>query len=371
MRPIEAGGGGALRLVTLCGSTKSRFDAMQDAEEILHAHYRTRGIDVRSVDLGDWSLGAVPRLLAAIDHERPDVVLMQYPTRAFGASLGPIALGALLRTAPLVVQLHEFVAAHPLRKLALAPLLARATLIGVTADREAAALLRWYPWLRRKLRSIPIASNIPGRSWAPSSSPVVTYFGQIRPEKGLETFLACQEKLGATRPEIRFELIGAAVPKWADYAARTIALARSRGVVVAEAQDGAAVADRLREATVALLPFPDGASFRRGSLFAAAGCGVPLVTTTGADTPAELDGLLDAAAVDDIAGLVALVERVLDDRPARAAAHARSVALSARFGWDQAVDRYLATVREAADMWTRPNNATARPGRARAGIANP
>lgn len=343
-----------IRLVTLCGSPESKFDAVRDSQDILEAKYRGVGLTVDPVDLGGWSARMVPAILRTISSRRPDVILMQYPTRAFGASLGPAAISAVQRIAPLVVMLHEFVAAHPLRKLAVGALLARADLIGMTADREIQLLCRWYPWLRHRLRHIPIASNIPPRTWLPVVPPTVVYFGQVRPEKGLEEFFECHGQVTRDLPNVHFQIVGATVPKWADYGRMIEQRARACGITVMSALDDSQVADTLAAATIALLPFPDGASFRRGSLFAAAACGVPLVTTVGCDTPAQLLSLIEP--VHDVAGLAALTIRYLTDQPALVAAHDRTMRLGEQFGWDKTVDRYLDVFREAAGMRANPRS---------------
>ena len=48
----------------------------------------------------------------------------------------------------------------------------------------------------------------------------------------------------------------------------------------------------LAGASAAYLPYPDGASERRGSLIAALGNGAPVVTTDGPDRPADMDGVV-------------------------------------------------------------------------------
>ena len=60
---------------------------------------------------------------------------MQYPTGAFGHSLGPVVLGMVQRLAPMMVMLHEFTAAHPVRKAAVGALLLGADRISVVAER--------------------------------------------------------------------------------------------------------------------------------------------------------------------------------------------------------------------------------------------
>jgi glycosyltransferase involved in cell wall biosynthesis len=328
-----------MRVVTLCGSTASKFDAIRDSQDILEARFAEAGLSVHPVDPGAWSLAMVPAILREISRAKPDVILMQYPSRAFGASLGPVAISAIQRIAPLVVMLHEFVAAHPLRKAAVGALLVRADRIGVTADREEERLRTWFPWLRGRFRNIPIASNIPGRAWAPSAPPRVVYFGQMRPRKGLEEFFECRERIVSAMPHVRFGIIGAPVPKFAEYGAMIQDRARECGISVLPSGESADVADALAQATLALLPFPDGASFRRGSLFAAAGCGVPFVTTVGDDTPEQLLPFLQPAR--NVSELSGLALRYLSDDRSLSDAHDRSVRLSALFGWDRTVDRYL------------------------------
>jgi glycosyltransferase involved in cell wall biosynthesis len=334
-----------LRIVTLCGSADSKSDAVRGSQDILETAFAERGLTVRPVDLLDWSLPRVPALLRAIGRERPDVILMQYPSHAFGSSFGPLAVVALQRVAPVVIMLHEFVAAHPLRKLAVGGLTARATLVATTAERQAESLRQWYPWLRPRLRHIPIFPNVPEREWVPQLRPKVSYFGQLRPSKGIEDFLQCQEVISAQMPEVEFEIVGSIVPKFKDFADGIIAQAQARSVSMIIDREIEEVADVLATATVALLPFPDGASFRRSSMLAMANCGVPIVTTTGSDTPADLRPFIEQAV--DVADLARLTLLYLRDEGSRLTAHRQSRALVSGFGWSASVDGYLALFEEA------------------------
>jgi glycosyltransferase involved in cell wall biosynthesis len=273
------------------------------------------------------------------------VILMQYPSWAFGRSFAPLAIAMSQLSAPLVVMLHEFVAAHPMRKLAVGALLARADLVGVTADRERDSLRAWYPWLRNRLRNIPIASNIPSRPWAPSLPPTATYFGQLRPGKGLEEFFDCHARTSQQMPHVAFRIVGSLVPQCASYGEAIRKRAQACGIKMLIGAGSAEVAEALSQATVALLPFPGGASFRRGSLFAAANCGVPIATLVGDDTPHDLLPFLDHAR--DVDTLTAVTIRYLSSQEDRYIAHARSMELAIRFGWDKTISRYLKVFAEA------------------------
>ena len=338
------------RLVTLCGSAGGMHDAMRDSQDLLEPVFVTRGIDVRPVDLGDWSAGAVSKLVGEIRRQRPDGILMQYPTGAFGRSLGPVLL-SLRHVAPTMVMLHEFAAAHIVRKAAVGALLLRADRIGITAERERKYLTNFYPWLRGRIRDVPIASNIPGRTWAPTSPPSVVYFGQLRPNKGIEEFIDVRRLLAGEAPEAVFQIVGAVVPQHADYAEALGRTAAEAGIAIASNRSIEEVADTLAGATVALMPFPDGVSFRRGSMFAAAACGTPIATTIGDDTPPELLSYLEPAKT--VPELSALTLRLLRDPASRDAAHGRSAQLSARFGWEQTADSYCKVFTELRQLGGR------------------
>lgn len=348
------------RLVTLCGSIAPLFSGTDDYHHTVSDGLAARGMELVPVDIGNWSLRRIGALAGLVRAARPDAILMQYPTDAFGRSLMLPLFGLLQQVAPLVVTLHEFTAAHPLRKAAVGALLLRASAIITTAQKEADGISAWYPWLRSRNRIIPVGPNTPPRDWQPSAASSVVYFGQIRPEKGIEEFLACHDRLAPRFPGARFTVAGSSVPLFATYADRMREEFAQRGVTFAEGLDSSAIADLLSGAWAALLPFPDGASFRRSSLLAAACSGTPLVTVTGPDTPPDLASLLAPASntVDDLA---AVTERFLSDPEARMEAHRRSQAISAMVGWDAIVDQYLAIFR---GLSRRPEGAVVTDGSA-------
>jgi glycosyltransferase involved in cell wall biosynthesis len=296
------------------------------------------GIDAVTVDIGDWQITQLPCLLREVAAVHPDAILMQYPTEAFRHSLLPQAFATVQTIAPLIVTLHEFSLAHVLRRAAVGGLLLRASSVVTTADSESQALLRWYPWLRRRVRSIRIASTIPGRPWQPDGVPTVVSFGQIRPAKGLEEFLSCHDALLPRFPGARFVMIGSMVPQFAEYFARMQVECENRGITIITGLSDVDVADQLSRATLALLPIEGGASLRRTSILAAAVCGLPIATLTGSDTPAELRAILPQA--DTLSEVIDQAAAILADQAARQAAHDRSVRIAALVGWDEIAARF-------------------------------
>jgi len=343
-----------VRLASLCGSIKPHFSGTEDYHTALLEALGGRGLEVEVIDRASWTLSGLPGLFRRVRRARPDAILVQYPTDAFARTLSIHAFALLQRSAPLVVTLHEFVAAHWLRRLSLGVLLARATTVVTTAADEASQLCAWYPWLRPRVRIIPVGATTPQRTWRPAKRRKVVYFGQIRPEKGLEEFMAVQERMAAAGSDASFAIIGSYVPLFASYYNQIAGLAHERNIEIMTGLSPDAVADRLSEATLALLPYPDGASMRRSSLLAAAMSGVPIVTRTGSATPPELAALLEPAA--GTAKMAALVASYLEDPAALEAAHERSCQLAAMVSWDAIAAEYAAIIAAAtAGSRVRPD----------------
>jgi glycosyltransferase involved in cell wall biosynthesis len=337
-----------LRVVIIGGSVKPAYCAMEAITELQMSGFAAHGADPVLIDVGDWRLRNAGALLRAVAAARPDVIFMHYPTEAFNRSLGPVGFGLLQRIAPFVVLLHEFSRINPLRRAAECVLAARAARILTTSELERNAVRRWLPWTSGRLGILQIPSNIPSRRWTPVEPPEVATFGQLRPDKGLEEFLACCRDLAAARPGLRFRIIGSAVPKFAAYADGIRRAAAADAVRMTEGLEAEAVAEQLAQASVALLPFPDGASFRRGSLLAAAACGVPIVSRHGRDTPDALARLLRLQPGTTQAAMVAQVLACLDDPAARSAAHRASLAVAKYGGGDRFVEECLQALAAAA-----------------------
>ncbi len=149
--------------------------------------------------------------------------------------------------------------------------------------------MRMAPWIERRCSVIPIGSNLPCGRIAPKKVPgLVAYFGLFRPNKGLEDFLEAARLSRQQNLPFRFVAIGREQADRAGYldVARRLPGAGAVEWRIDFGPDATSAA--LSEAEFAYLPFPDGASERRGSLIAAMGSAAVVVTTRGPQTPAEL-----------------------------------------------------------------------------------
>lgn len=332
-----------LRVALLTGSVPPEPCGVGDFTARLAAALIDQGVDAQLVSGPEWGLAAVPQLRRQLRTLGADLLHIQYPTTGFGSGLAPhvLSLGGI--GMPVVVTLHEHSQAHPLRRLSSLAFALRSQALVFTTEGERSSYLRSAPWVGRRSVVIPIGSNIPAGPPQPGPQPVVVHFGQIRPNKGLHDFLAAAQQ--AQREELpwRFVVIGAVLPAFRRFAEDISRPAQDLPVEWRLDQPAAIVGEQLRQAHVAYLPFPDGASLRRGSMLAALANGLPVLTTRGGQTPPDL-----AAAVrfvDDPPGAVAELRRLLtlpDERPQLVQ---RSLAFAARLAWPRIARRHRALYR--------------------------
>jgi glycosyltransferase involved in cell wall biosynthesis len=128
----------------------------------------------------------------------------------------------------------------------------------------------------------------------------MVYFGLLNSSKGLDLLLDAFDLVIGSRPETRLLLIGGEVGASdpTDRATAAAIYARSERLGSRVLRTGwlpaADVSAHLLAGDVALLPYADGASARRGSLLACAEHGLPIVSTL--PVGPELDGSLQAVA---------------------------------------------------------------------------
>lgn len=167
----------------------------------------------------------------------------------------------------------------------------------IATNPEDASRLR--DWGVKRLELIPIGSNIPNNpppgydrhAWrerwgAGEGTTLMAYFGFLNSSKGLDDLLKALARL-RERGDYRLLMVGGGLgssdPTNRATAARLAELARQIGVESRLTWTGylgpREVSAALLSTDMAMLPYADGASFRRGSLLAVLEHGLPLVTT--------------------------------------------------------------------------------------------
>lgn len=212
---------------------------------------------------------------------------MQYPSVGYGKTFWPhLLVLRLRRRCRTFLTLHEYSDAHPARRAAAVLLAALCGRVIFTTRADLRRFPSWTPFVRR-LGAIPIGSNLPVAEVRDKDPTRVVYFGLIRPRRGLEAFLDLARLSAAESKSFTFEVVGAVDPRVARYASRMQHANPDVTWSVGLGPEQAAA--RVASASAAYLPYPDGASDRRGSLLGVLVNGVPTITTSGPATSADLE----------------------------------------------------------------------------------
>jgi glycosyltransferase involved in cell wall biosynthesis len=296
------------------------------------------GIDARVFEHRDWSVSGTQSLIRRVNAAGPDLVHIQYPMIVGWRSLGPHLFG-FRNSAPLVVTLHEFTTFMRLRRLSLSAFGLAARRLVFTTNFEREGFLRLFPRFAAKTVIVPIGSNIPFLDPKPGPEPTIVHFGQIKPDRGLEDFLGVAKMAARHGRSWRFQVIGAPVA-WAREFVTQAQSAAGSNVQWRLNLGEQEAAEALRSSTVAYLPYPDGVSERRGSLIAALGNGLPVVTTPGAFQTEDLARVTlltpgPEQAYAEIGGL-------MDNLARRDAMRAAALSFVEKFAWPRIADSYRA-----------------------------
>jgi glycosyltransferase involved in cell wall biosynthesis len=212
-----------------------------------------------------------------------DVVHLQYPSIGHRASLWPHWMGRMELGTVSVVTLHEFSALPRSQRISTHLFRLTANQLIFTSERE----MHCYGRSRVPKRVVHIGSNVPSFPAPSSRNFNVLYFGQIRPDKGLEAFLELARDSELQSLPLNFQILGSVPERRSSYyaALREGASAQIQWTIDPPFEK---VGRIMASSLAAYLPFPDGASYRRGSLLAALSNGLPVITRVGPATPYEL-----------------------------------------------------------------------------------
>ena len=263
-----------------------------------------------------WNWGFWQTAHTLVQQLRPHIVHIQYQTAAFGMHPAINFLPWRLRR---VAGMQRIVTFHDLRLPFIFPKagklrgwanrqLARQCNRCVATNREDMLELRAWD-LHHTSVEIPIGSNIPAlppdgydrAAWRAlhdigPDDILLCYFGFLNSSKGAETLMQALAQLEPTESHIRLWMIGGQVGASDTsnrvYFEKVKALLADLGIAGHIRWTGYTseedVSANLLAADIAVLPYQDGASFRRGSLLATLSHGLPIVTTTPAVPLPEL-----------------------------------------------------------------------------------
>lgn len=298
------------------GNASVAYCGVTDYARRLSAELAPLGIAAAVASPARWNLAGLRRLRRSTAFGAAAIVHIQYPSVGFRRSLMPHFIGLASAGKRVVVTLHEYSRLPLPQRWSLHAFRLTGDEIVFTSDEER----RHFTVFPAKLptRVIPIGPNVPAAPPADEREATVLYFGQLRPDKGLEQFLELAALAQARETPLRFAVIGSTLAKHDRYVAGLRATYSGTRVEWAMDLPPEPVAARMARSFAAYLPFPDGASLRRGSLLAALANGLVVVTTSGPATSAALQECCILAATPDEA--LAQCGRLLE-LPAEAATY--------------------------------------------------
>lgn len=346
---------------------------------------------LRIIPHWDWSQrGPILKTIASL---KPDIVHIQYQTGAFGQH--PM-VNFLPRFIPppgkpngigVAVTFHDLLPAYlfpkagPLRDWVTFQLARGADAVIATNEADYRRLRDKVRDLHKWLELVPIGSNIVPSEIPPQISreklrerlgvgeeeTLLVYFGFLNASKGAETLIRALYDLPKCKLLFLGGQTGSGDPtniSFRDLVKKEIGeLGLEDRVIWTDYMPAEAVSAHFYASDICVLPYGDGASFRRGSLMAALAHGMPIVTTYPQTTPEpELrtrDEKMDAARIPKLPALrdgenaqlvppgdpqaVIMAVTRIRTSPGLAAQLSSGARLTARpFSWDKIAQDHLA-----------------------------
>ncbi len=329
----------------MTGSFPPDVCGVGDYSDALIRSLRAEGVGVDIFYEKKWSLRALFSYASRLRKHRSRVLNVQYPTQGYGWSIVPPLLCLLVKPRRSVVTLHEFSRRSFKAKCVSWSFFLVADWVIFTTDNERESGCKTAPWIRPISSVIPLASSIPMMS-SDFRDIDIAYFGHLRPDKGLEDFvaiIASLRKLG----KFRVAMIGQLVEGFEEYGGNAICQLKSLEVDIILNRSAEEVSEFLSRVKIALLPFPDGVTLRRTTALASMGNGALLVTRASPDMDPVFEGICVAvAAGSDISGVVIRVLRQYDEYESTRFAgqeFARS------FSWSSIAASYIEVLTKVAD----------------------
>lgn len=325
-------------VLLVSGSWPPQACGVGDYSQVLSEQLASAGIAVKRFGSDRFSQLYAPSIIEEIERTDCDVIHIQYPTAGYGRSLTPSAIARRIRGRPVVVTLHEYAVFKPYRRAWFSSFARHCAARIFTTGEERALFEQRFPRRRGIDTIIEIGSNVPVSPSRPRRPNRVCYFGLIAPNKGLEAFVELARLARQSSSSLEFELIGAVPERFKRYADDIITQATAIGVDVSPQLPDQEVAAHLAAATFAYLPFPDGASAKRGTLAAAFVNGLMVATQHSAITPDWI-----RAATIDTAGpqdALSALTRLQANATGRGDLSRRVESAAHHFRWDAIADRH-------------------------------
>lgn len=280
-----------MKIVFLITATTGFFCGVKDYTQNLVETLGTIGVTSLTDTLPTWSWKALFDLRRKYKNQRDIAFHLQYPSFGIGNSISPAFLPLFLMFAPFYLTLHEFSVFHPLRKLIFLTHSIFAKKIILTNEYERTEFLKYYSWAAGKTAIVPIGSNISLKETdleGMHGKQRLVYFGQISEKKGIEFFIEVARKIRDKNLDVDITMIGSINDDQSTFARMVKDAAERYNIQLLLTLPPDEVSRALQKSTLALLPFPDGITEKRGSALACLKHGNGVITLHTIKTPVWL-----------------------------------------------------------------------------------
>jgi glycosyltransferase involved in cell wall biosynthesis len=356
-----------------------QVDGIGDYTRILVQKLRERGHDVYiiasgryagndskviKIGGGKWSLKELLKVFRRVREEEFEVVHIQYTPLTYG-------LGIMFKLLPLLIRLsahnihcvitfHTLVIGRWISKLNALLLVMFSHRVISTHEELTQLFNKWFFLFSKKLVQIPIGSNIHpvevdtdkirseinGKYGISNNTTLLINFGFPHPWKGLETLCEALKRL-SKEGHYRLLILGGITDRDMDYRYKLKGLIRKLGiekeVIWIDGLNEGEVSGILQASDMAVLPYVDGISIRRGTLMAAMAHGLPIVSTFPRVECSYFKNGENVILVKpgDKVALAEAIERLSRNRQLRDKLSTNIVALAIGFDWDRITENMI------------------------------
>jgi glycosyltransferase involved in cell wall biosynthesis len=234
----------------------------------------------------DWHFSKIISYIKELFSLKPGKIFLQYPTQGYKWSLVPhfICLYfSFFTKIKFVVVLHEYSQLTFKARFTLNLILFSANKIIVTNEIEKKCIIKINKSLKDKINIIKIFSNFTKSSLSKdyfSREYDIIYFGQLRPNKGIEFFISEISSYNIKKDK-KIAIIGGSIDRFKSYGNSIITIAKENGIECIISRPTEEVSNLLNNSKIMFLPFPGGCSERNGTYLAGLINGCVVVTLNG------------------------------------------------------------------------------------------
>jgi glycosyltransferase involved in cell wall biosynthesis len=285
---------------------------VEDYTRKLQDSLSLQGKGAESEILPVWSFANLKMLFKKYTR-RDHPLHLQYPSTGMGKSPSVAMLPLIFGPKRVVATLHEFSVFSLPRKLYFLPYALLKCTVIFSNEFEKNQFEAFFPFARCRRLIIPIGSNIDV-----AAPPVqarlkrVIYFGQIGQDKGLEDFIEIVRGLKDKGCAFEAVIMGSVTDANNPVVRMIMEQKQGLGLEIIQNASAERVSEELLKSTVALLPYPDGISEKRGTALACLEHGVIVVTRHSSKSPQWL--IKATVPYQSVREAVTVLEQILNDK---------------------------------------------------------